>query len=144
MALRQLGFKIVFCNTRFIGFHRWPDAPDSVGYLRSLHRHEFHVKVSVIITHDNRHVEFITLKQDVDNFLEVTDFPEASSCEMMCDRIAEHLDSLGYNVNEVEVSEDGENGAHSFYDRMDSDQVDASGSDKDSESSASETGHPIQ
>jgi 6-pyruvoyl-tetrahydropterin synthase len=111
----------VFCTTRFVGFHRWPDAPKEVAYLQANHRHEFRVKVLVEVQHNDRHVEFITLKDHTDktiNHLKLNerkdhwDNVQSLSCEMMANRIASELHSFyGYVVYSVEVSEDGENGA---------------------------------
>jgi hypothetical protein len=107
----------VYCQTRFIGFHNWPEAPHEVKYLRDKHRHEFHVKATVKVDHSNRDVEFITLRKVLDYYLrplsdEQTDLNYRSmSCEMIADELIEHLKGKDYNVYSVEVSEDGENGA---------------------------------
>ena len=98
----------VYCQTRFIGFHKWPEAPLSLSYLRQMHRHEFHVKLICKVTHDNRDIEFLTLKERLDSQLECRNWPDESSCEMMCKYIAEWFKD---DVVQVEVSEDGENGA---------------------------------
>src|ERR1035437_2990931 len=61
--------KLVFCTFRQSGFHCWDNAPVSYVYLAELHRHVFHVRVSVIIEDSNREVEFIALKaKAVDEF----------------------------------------------------------------------------
>lgn len=105
----------VYCQTRFIGFHRWPDAPEKVKYLKSLHRHEFRVRVVVQVNHNNRDVEFITLKEQVNEALHCLSegcFTESSSCEFMASELADELHHKHkYTVYSVEVSEDGENGA---------------------------------
>lgn len=105
----------VYCQTRFIGFHRWPDAPENVDYLKSLHRHEFHVKVIVKVSHNNRDVEFITLKDQVDDAIKCLRqgcFTESSSCEFMASELAGELyNKYNYLVHSVEINEDGENGA---------------------------------
>ena len=133
MAVKRL-LTTVIISTEFVGFHRWPDAPEHVSYLSSLHRHVFKVKIGVKVTHDNRDVEFITLKETVDYWIRENTFPQHFSCEMMCDAIAEFL-SNEFDVAFVEVSEDGENGAISIYERVDSQQDNASGSDQDSKPS---------
>jgi hypothetical protein len=104
----------VYCQTRFIGFHCWEDAPPQVGYLRAVHRHEFHVKLTVKVDHDNRDVEFITMRKQLDKYL---NHPHPSwqltiSCEMIAQMIEVHMrEQYRYEVASVEVSEDGENGA---------------------------------
>lgn len=100
---------IVFSTIRFEGFHRWPNAPDEVAFLRDRHRHIFHVRAEVEVHHDDRDVEFILLGRRV--LAEVKSITEAEdvSC-WSCERWArEFLDRL--NLVKCEVSEDGENGA---------------------------------
>jgi hypothetical protein len=105
----------VYCTTRFVGFHRWPDAPSEVKYLRDNHRHEFHVKVTVQVGHNDRDVEFITLRERVDELFSggssIHQFG-AKSCEMIAEDIISFVEADGtYKIHSVEVSEDGENGA---------------------------------
>jgi 6-pyruvoyl-tetrahydropterin synthase len=109
----------VFINTRFEGVHRWADAPDGpIEHLRNPHRHEFHVRVEVLVSHDERDVEFLTLKAEVDNWLDDhLSYRNAEvgllelSCESMARKIWEWLGSEDYTPVAVSVSEDGENGA---------------------------------
>lgn len=105
----------VYCQTRFIGFHRWPSAPDEVKYLRDRHRHEFHVKVTVKVKHDDRDVEFITLRNAVDLMFCGNGSEHelgSKSCEMIAEDIISFVEADGnYKIYSVEVSEDGENGA---------------------------------
>ena len=101
----------VYCQTRFIGFHSWPNAPESVAFLRNEHRHEFHVKVVAKVDHHDREIEFITLRAQVDDLVK-EQYPHWGShvsCETMAQGIADALHEL--NIVSVEVSEDGENGA---------------------------------
>jgi 6-pyruvoyl-tetrahydropterin synthase len=107
--------KLVYCRTRFISFHKWGDAPIEVAFLRNLHRHEFHVKVAVSVTHSDRDVEFITLKNDVDKIIQDLrcTWDEGQSCEMMAEAIYAKLPL--YKVFSIDVSEDGENGALIVY-----------------------------
>lgn len=99
----------VFVTTRFVGFHRWKDAPEQHAYLRNWHRHVFHVRLTVSVNHDNREVEFIDLKKQVDEYIACI-FVLPGPFEHSCEQIARLL--LDYfSASEVEVSEDGENGA---------------------------------
>lgn len=113
----------VIITTDFPGLHHWADAPNEVSFLRSPHRHLFHVKVSITEDHDrhkdSRETEFLLLKAFVDNFL-VRSWPTVSpgvkdlgttSCENIAAQIYEYLMNKGYAVDYVEVFEDGENGA---------------------------------
>ena len=108
----------VYCKTRFQGLHCWPEAPHSVDYLRNLHRHEFHVMVKCIVTKD-RGIEFITLKEKVDEYIPklAKSWPVSISCEMMAKSIGDSFkySADDYPVVSVEVSEDGENGAGVTY-----------------------------
>jgi 6-pyruvoyl-tetrahydropterin synthase len=103
--------KNIIITTRFSAIHRWPDCPiEEVSYLRNPHRHEFHVTVKAEVNHDNRHVEFIQLKNKINQFLrknwEEKDLGRMS-CEMMCTKLRQEFPILNY----VCVMEDGENGA---------------------------------
>jgi hypothetical protein len=108
--------KRIWITTFFNGFHHWPDAPAQVAFLRSLHRHRFGVKVSVNVLHSDRDVEFFMLQNDVNKVL-VTELAKAlkakpaMSCEMMAEFIGQRLHAMKYNVAEITVDEDGENGA---------------------------------
>lgn len=113
----------VWITTQFPGCHAWPDAPEATYWLRSPHRHLFHVKVTVDVSHPDRDVEFFHLKHEVECLIEGAynlctkdihgpHYRELSSrsCEMIAYEIAVIL-NLHYVVVSVEVSEDGENGA---------------------------------
>lgn len=106
----------VYATVQQAGIHRWPDAPDSVFYLRSDHRHIFHVCAEVRVGSCEREVEFIALKRDIEKML--ASYRTGGDCEfgtMSCEQIAlavqRYLVRAGYNVSTVSVSEDGENGA---------------------------------
>ena len=49
-----------------VGFHRWPEAPDNVAYLRSMHRHLFNFNVAIQVLHPDRSLEFHTLSEELD------------------------------------------------------------------------------
>jgi hypothetical protein len=97
----------VFCRTEFEGIHRWKDAPDEVAFLREWHRHIFHVKLVQRVTHDDRQVEFILLKRQVEDYIQVW---FAGQFDYSCEQIAQKL-LIAFKCDMVEVSEDGENGA---------------------------------
>lgn len=98
----------VWVTTRFIGFHRWKDAPDEVAFLREWHRHVFHVRLEVPVRHDNRDVEFLLLKQKLENY--ISDTYSTRKFEYSCEQIANNL-LVQFQARECQVSEDGENGA---------------------------------
>lgn len=98
----------VWVTTSFPGFHRWKDAPEECKYLRDWHRHIFHVKLYKKVSHDNRDIEFIKLKNKVTLYLNET-YAHAkfdNSCEQIAKNLLDNFDAEC-----VEVSEDGENGA---------------------------------
>lgn len=98
----------VFITTRFAALHRWPNAPEEVAFLRDFHRHEFHVKLCVPVSHNDRDVEFIMLKEGVDSYIRRT--YEGCKFPFSCEHIASDLLTV-FGASRVEVSEDGENGA---------------------------------
>jgi predicted glycosyltransferase involved in capsule biosynthesis len=99
----------VYATTRFEGFHRWPDAPDEVAFLRNRHRHVFHVRAEKAVSHDDRDVEFILLKRAVEAEIKTVSLEEETetwSCERWASELLQRL-----QLDKVDVSEDGENGA---------------------------------
>lgn len=120
--------KLVWCAFRIVGYHNFLDAPEEVAYLRVTHRHDFHFKVSVEVSHENREVEFHMLKRFCIESL-FSRFPisndELSFGGMSCEMIGELLmrliisediynsmpeDSRRARQIIIDVSEDGECG----------------------------------
>ena len=99
---------IVWVTTKFEAFHRWVNAPDDVAFLRSYHRHLFHVKVGMEVTHLNRNIEFFQFKEKLNIFL--AENYESQQMEKSCEMIANEI-LLQFDASFVEISEDGENGA---------------------------------
>lgn len=100
----------VYCRVLFEGIHCWPGCPfDEVKYLRDPHRHVFHIVAKKQVFHDDRDVEFIMLKHQIEQYLH-EQYPNgylgARSCEMLGRELLEK-----FQLIEVDVSEDGENGA---------------------------------
>ena len=107
MAVRTL----IEVRTRFEHVHHWPEAPAEVGFLRALHRHEFHVTLRLAVTHDDRELEFILVKRALDQYLKGP-WSERVSCEQIAHAVlawAKH--TYGTRTGECSVLEDGENGA---------------------------------
>lgn len=99
----------VWITTQFEGFHRWPDAPEKFGYLAARHRHIFKVRAWRKVTHDDRDVEFIDWKHQIEELIQrwlSTRETGTWSCEKWATEIGEATDAV-----RVSVSEDGENGA---------------------------------
>jgi hypothetical protein len=101
----------IFVKTSFEGYHRYLDAPDEVFYLRTFHRHIFHVTVIIDVFHNDRDIEFHLFKKFVNGIIKDNDF-DCKSCEMIIDDLAEAI-ALKYPNRgmTISVSEDGENGA---------------------------------
>ena len=81
----------IYCSFQFEGLHHWKDAINEkdVDFLAFKHRHMFHVKLSLPVSHHDRDIEFIKLK----NYLleVVTDWPRnlhTSSCEDIAYKLA--------------------------------------------------------
>lgn len=98
----------VVVRFRFEGLHSWPTAPDGpVSFLRHVHRHEFHVEAAKDVSHDDRDIEIIQLKNAMQAHA-AAEFagPHSLSCEMMARALL-----LRYGLARCMVLEDGENGA---------------------------------
>jgi len=109
--------KFIFITFQKEGIHKYPDAPDEVAFLRNDHRHMFHFRVELEVFHDDRDVEFIMLKRELeglysDSILEL----DYKSCEMMAEDLRNYIVKT-YEGRDmvITVSEDGENGAICYY-----------------------------
>jgi len=102
----------IYVTFRFEGYHRWPEAPDEVAFLRDLHRHVFHVRADIEVFHDDRDIEFILEKRRLQKLFDEGQNSDYRSCEMLGEEIVvDILGEHGSRLITVEVSEDGENGA---------------------------------
>lgn len=104
--------KQIYIKTQFEGFHRWKDAPNEVAFLRNQHRHIFYVTVFIPVEHNDREIEFILFKREVQDFINTNiNKEDVGSCEMIGEKIATHLNTKYFRPVLVDVSEDNENGA---------------------------------
>lgn len=111
--------RYVICNLTKEVYHRYPKAPDAVWYLRNLHRHLLHIEVTVEVVHNERDIEFIMLKHEVERYYDSLglDSYKTPHEEISCEQIAELIISMlrrHYGPDRdiaVSVMEDGENGA---------------------------------
>jgi hypothetical protein len=97
------------------GKHRWPDAPNPVGFLQFMHRHMFHIEAQISVTDNNRELEFFMVQDELADIVrDFFDCQQSSfSCEDMCEYIVEKLQRR-YGEDRwytVRVFEDGENGS---------------------------------
>jgi len=117
---------VTFCKE---GIHCYPAAAtDSnlatgdqydVSFLANPHRHIFHFRVWLSVTHNDRDVEFIQFKRWLEQLYSSAQGVlslDHKSCEMMSDELYDTI-SQKYPDREVwiEVSEDGENGSFIKY-----------------------------
>jgi hypothetical protein len=119
--------KMIWVTFRKEGMHKYPAALTDpalatgdeydVSFLGYPHRHIFHFKVWIGVTHDDRDIEFIQFKRWLLNlYKDATLSLDFKSCEMMSGDLYDVI-SKKYPNREIwiEVSEDGENGSFIKY-----------------------------
>ena len=109
--------KFIWVTFQKEGIHKYPDAPEGVEFLKYPHRHIFHFKVELEVFHDDRDVEFILFKRELEKlFADGTLQLDYKSCEMIADDLAFYIQAK-YPKRDlvITVSEDGENGATCYY-----------------------------
>ena len=119
--------KMIWVTFQKEGMHKYPAALTDpalatgdeydVSFLGYPHRHIFHFKVWIGVTHDDRDIEFIQFKRWLLNlYKDSTLSLDFKSCEMMSGDLYDMI-SQKYPNREVwiEVSEDGENGSFIKY-----------------------------
>ena len=105
----------IWITHNFEGFHKYPDAPDEVVFLKNEHRHIFHLKIWIEVFHDDREIEFFMFKNFIKTLIKTDSFNHMS-CEMISDILYEKINKK-YPKRDVkiEVSEDKENGSFIEY-----------------------------
>jgi hypothetical protein len=119
--------KMIWVTFRKEGIHKYPAALTDpslatgdeydVSFLGYPHRHIFHFRVWISVTHNDRDIEFIQFKRWLESlYNDATLKLDYKSCEMMSDELHEVI-TQKYPGREVwiEVSEDGENGSFIKY-----------------------------
>ena len=106
--------RYIYITTQFEGFHRYENAPEEVSFLRNYHRHLFKIRLQIEVEHNERDIEFIMCKHEIDNY--INKWFKNKDMNLSCETIAEQLiiyTKKLYGDRKVicEVSEDGENGA---------------------------------
>lgn len=109
--------KFIWVTFQREGIHQYPDAPSGVTFLRYPHRHIFHFKVELEVFHDDREVEFILFKREIEGlYTQGTLQLENKSCEMMSEELAAYIrNKYPHRDLVITVSEDKENGSTSYY-----------------------------
>ena len=121
--------KMIWVTFRKEGIHKYPAAltdPNlatgdeyDVSFVGYPHRHIFHFRVWLSVTHNDRDVEFIQFKRWLEGLYSSAQGVlslDYKSCEMMSDDLYAQI-SQRYPDREVwiEISEDGENGSFIKY-----------------------------
>lgn len=108
----------IIINTQVEGTHNWPACPfEEVDFLRHPHRHIFNICAKKEVTHDDRDIEIIMLKRQINDYLTNAYYNSkpnthefgARSCEMLAKELL-----IEFNLDYCSVLEDGENGAEIF------------------------------
>ena len=119
--------KMIWVTFRKEGIHKYPAALTDpalatgdefdVSFLGHPHRHIFHFRVWINVTHNDRDIEFIQFKRWLEKlYNESTLTLDYKSCEMMSDEL--HAQIIAKYPNRevwIEISEDGENGSFIKY-----------------------------
>ena len=119
--------KMIWVTFQKEGMHKYPAALTDpalatgdeydVSFLGYPHRHIFHFKVWIGVTHDDRDIEFIQFKRWLENLYKDAILAlDYKSCEMIADDLASAiLAKYPKRGLWIDVSEDGENGCHIEY-----------------------------
>lgn len=120
--------KLIFVTFQKEGIHKYPAAltdPNlatgdeyDVSFLGNPHRHIFHFRVSIEVNHNDRDIEFIQFKRWLENLYGKDNILQLDfkSCEMIADDLHAQISARYPNRwIQIEVSEDGENGALMTY-----------------------------
>ena len=109
------------------GVHLYPaaiDVPalatggsDDVSFLGYAHRHIFHFRVEISVTHNDRDIEFIQFKRWLESlYSDGTLELNHRSCEMIAEELAELiLNKYPKRELKISVAEDNENGANMHF-----------------------------
>ena len=104
------------------GIHKYPAAATDpklaeVSFLGNEHRHIFHFRVELEVFHDDRDVEFILLKRELESLYNTGTLQlNHMSCEMLANELAVYIKERYPSRDiRIEVSEDGENGCRVYF-----------------------------
>jgi hypothetical protein len=117
----------IWVTFRKEGVHLYPAAKDDpalatggwddVSFLGVAHRHIFHFKVQIQVTHNDRDIEFIQFKRWLESLYDSSVLElNHKSCEMISDDLYTQI-STKYPSRFVviDIAEDGENGCQIVY-----------------------------
>lgn len=123
-AVKAVAKRMIWVTFQREGIHAYPAALtdpnlEDVSFLGHPHRHIFHFKVAIEVTHNDRDIEFIQFKRFLEeSFADGTLQLDSKSCEMISDDLYDHI-AFRYPDRDIEisVSEDNENGSHIYYNK---------------------------
>lgn len=114
--------KTIWVTFQREGIHQYPQALtdpklEDVSFLGYPHRHIFHFRVEIGVHYDDRDIEFIQFKRELQSFYDQGILQLSNkSCEMICDDLARYiLQKYPKRKLTISVSEDNENGATATY-----------------------------
>ena len=120
--IMQAAQKKIWVTFQREGIHCYPAAASEpaladVAFLASPHRHIFHFRVAIEVTHNDRDIEFIQFKRWLEAlYVNTTLQLDYKSCEMISDDLYLQIATKYPNRDVwIEVSEDGENGCSVEY-----------------------------
>lgn len=99
------------------GLHKYPAALtdpklSEVSFLGHPHRHMFHFYCKVEVFHNDRDIEFILLKRELESLYQNSYDIDFKSCEMLAEDLIRYIiDNYPNRDVTVRVYEDNENGA---------------------------------
>lgn len=104
------------------GIHKYPAAAtdpklSEVSFLAHPHRHMFHFRVELEVFHDDRDVEFILLKRELEGLYSSGTLQlNNMSCEMIARELLQYIKTYYPGRDStIQVSEDNENGCTLVY-----------------------------
>jgi hypothetical protein len=106
------------------GIHKYPAAltdPNlaDVSFLGHPHRHMFKFRVQIEVKHNDRDIEFILFKRELEGLYDKRLDIDYKSCEMLADDLIGYITAkYPHRAVTVTVSEDGENGATLNYEEV--------------------------
>jgi len=127
--IKNAAKRMIWVTFQKEGIHLYPAAATDpklktddeydVSFLGTPHRHIFHFTVAIQVFHSDRDIEFLQFKRWLENLYRGTLELNYRSCEMISDDLYEQIASRyqGRDI-EITVSEDGENGATIYYNKL--------------------------
>jgi hypothetical protein len=120
----QVSSRNIWVTFQKEGIHLYPAAKDDpalatggwddVSFLGVAHRHIFHFRVEISVTHNDRDIEFIQFKRWLESlYSDGTLELNHRSCEMIAEELAQViLNKYPKRELKISIAEDNENGAN--------------------------------